>query len=70
VLTCFNLWYNIKSTGREKRKGWTGMMLGNFSVERMEERLGIKFPKDLVVFMNANRQENANNIEEGGMALF
>jgi Mg2+/Co2+ transporter CorB len=38
------------------------IMLGNFSVADMEERLGIKLPEEKAKELNAMRYENANNI--------
>lgn len=46
------------------------IMLGNLSVEKIEERLGIKFPDELVDFMKKNHQSRANNIAKGKWHCF
>jgi len=46
------------------------MMLGNLSVEQIERRLGIEFPKDIKEFMNDSHQPNAENIAEGKWHCF
>lgn len=38
------------------------MMLGNMSVKDMEARAGVKFPDELIEYMNLRRQEHATNI--------
>ena len=46
------------------------MMLGNLSVEQMESRLGIEFPKDVKDFMLKTRQLEAENIQKGKWHCF
>jgi hypothetical protein len=46
------------------------MMLGNFSVEKMEERLNVQFPQECRDFLNASRQEMANDIVPGKWHCF
>lgn len=38
------------------------IMLGNLSVNQIESRLGIEFPKDIQEFMNDTHQANAGNV--------
>jgi hypothetical protein len=38
------------------------MMLGNLSVEQMEERLGIKFPTELVEYLSTRHQDRAEHL--------
>ena len=45
-------------------------MLGNQSVTQIEERIGIKFPKDIKEFMEQTRQHEADNIAEGKWHCF
>lgn len=47
-----------------------GFMLGNLSVEEMEKRLGVKFPRECVEFMNGCRQHEANKIGVGKWHCF
>ena len=45
-------------------------MLGNQSVTQIEERIGIKFPKDIKEFMEQTRQHEADNVAEGKWHCF
>ena len=38
------------------------LMFGNLSIEQMENRLGIEFPKNLKAWMKGTRQMEVNNI--------
>ncbi len=44
--------------------------LGDLSVEQMEERLGISFPKEIKDFMKKSRQHTASNIAKGKWHCF
>jgi len=46
------------------------MMLGNQSIDQIEERIGIKFPANIRIFMEKTRQNNANNIKKGKWHCF
>lgn len=46
------------------------IMLGNLSVSEIEARLGIKFPQDIVDFMNKNHQASAQNVLPGKWHCF
>ena len=46
------------------------MMLGNLSVEQVEKRLGIEFPKDIREFMNDTHQPQAENVAVGKWHCF
>ena len=46
------------------------MMLGNLSVEQIEERLGIEFPEEIRELMNNTRQLEAQNIAKGKWHCF
>lgn len=46
------------------------MMLGNLSVQQIEERLGIEFPEDIRRFMKETRQQEAENIKKGKWHCF
>ena len=41
------------------------VFLGNLDIEEMEKRAGVKFPPELVDFMESRKQEIASNIEPG-----
>lgn len=38
------------------------LLLGNLSIEQMQERLGITFPSDLVTYLSDKRQANAGQL--------
>ncbi len=46
------------------------MMLGNLTVEEIENRLGIEFPKETKEFMRMNWQLEANDIKPGKWHCF
>ena len=46
------------------------LRLGNLSVNQIEKRLGIEFPKDIKEFMNKTHQSNASNIVVGKWHCF
>lgn len=46
------------------------VMLGNLSVDQIENRLGIKFPNDVKFFMVENHQNGAANIKKGKWHCF
>jgi hypothetical protein len=46
------------------------IMLGNLSVEEIEQRIGINFPEDIKKYMEENRQENASRIAKGKWHCF
>ena len=46
------------------------IFLGNLSVEEIEKRSGVNFPKDLVNFMKSRRQEKASHVEPGKWHCF
>lgn len=46
------------------------IMLGNLSVEQIEERLGIEFPQEIRDFMKVNHQPAASNIAKGKWHCF
>jgi len=47
------------------------MMLGNLDIKRIEERLGVEFPDELIKIMSACRQENVSvKIEDGKWHCF
>lgn len=46
------------------------IMLGNLSVNQIEERLGIEFPQDIRDFMQKNHQSSANDIAKGKWHCF
>jgi len=41
------------------------ILLGNLSIEQMENRTGVKFPDDLIQYMSPRRQHEAANVKEG-----
>jgi len=43
---------------------------GNLSIEEIEEKTGIKFPKDLKEYMAPRRQMEASNIKPGKWHCF
>ena len=45
-------------------------MLGNLSVNKIEERLGIEFPEEVRTFMNETNQSGATNIAKGKWHCF
>lgn len=47
-----------------------GFMLGDLTVEQMEKRLGIEFPKEIQDFMKENHQDNASNVKPGKWHCF
>ena len=47
-----------------------GFLLGNLNIQEMENRMGIKFPKKLVDFMESRRQQRAFNIAPGKWHCF
>jgi len=53
------------SFGEEKQTFYGGiiMMLGNYDIGRIQERLGITLSQKEVDFFNSTNQQNANNIE-------
>lgn len=46
------------------------IMLGNLSVNQIEERTGVTFPNEVKEWMNECRQENASNIAKGKWHCF
>lgn len=46
------------------------MMLGNLTIEQIEERIGINFTEEIRNFMKENHQEEANNIKNGKWHCF
>ena len=46
------------------------IMLGNLSVNQIEERLGIEFPQDIRDFMQKNHQSSANDVAKGKWHCF
>ena len=46
------------------------IMLGNLSVNQIENRLGITFPKDIKEFMENTHQDKAGNIAIGKWHCF
>ena len=46
------------------------IMLGNLSVNQIEQRLGIDFPKEIKEFMEQTHQASANNVAEGKWHCF
>jgi hypothetical protein len=47
-----------------------GIMLGNLTVEEMQRRSGVEFPSDLIAFMGARHQSEAQNIQPGKWHCF
>lgn len=47
-----------------------GFMLGNLSIEEMQEKAGVKFPDALVAYMSDRRQQEAADIEPGKWHCF
>ena len=45
-------------------------MLGNLSVNKIEERLGIEFPEEIKEFMRQTHQPEANHIQKGKWHCF
>ena len=41
------------------------MMLGNLSIEEIESRSGVKFPDELISYMESRRQQKAENVQKG-----
>lgn len=46
------------------------IMLGNLTVSKIEERLGIQFPEEIREFMKKNHQPEANNTAKGKWHCF
>ena len=46
------------------------ILLGNLNIEVMEARMGIKFPKELVDFMENRKQDKASDIAPGKWHCF
>lgn len=46
------------------------IMLGNLSVSKIEERLGIDFPQDIRDFMKDTHESNASSIGKGKWHCF
>ena len=46
------------------------IFLGNLSIEEMESRVGVKFPKGLVEYMSSRKQNNASNVKPGKWHCF
>ena len=47
-----------------------GIMLGDLTVEQIEERIGFKFPDEIRAFMKDNHQAIAQNIKKGKWHCF
>lgn len=45
-------------------------MLGNLSVDQMQRRSGVKFPPELIEYMNGRHQADAENIKAGKWHCF
>jgi len=48
----------------------SGIMLGNLTVEQIENRIGIDFPDKIKIFMKENNQDEASNIKKGKWHCF
>ena len=46
------------------------VMLGNVSVDEMQNRTGIDFPDELIEFMDGTREHSANNVKHGQWHCF
>lgn len=46
------------------------MMLGNLTLDEMQKRAGVTFPKELVDYMKPRKQEEANNVKAGKWHCF
>lgn len=46
------------------------IMLGNLSVDQIEDRLGIGFPEEIKMFMEENCQHETGNIKKGKWHCF
>jgi len=46
------------------------IMLGNQSIEQIENRTGIKFPDKIKEYMEENHQHSASNIQKGKWHCF
>ena len=44
--------------------------LGNLSIEEIESRSGVKFPKELIDYMEPRKQNNASNVKAGEWHCF
>ena len=47
-----------------------GIMLGDLSVDEMQQRAGIEFPIELIDYMKARHQSEAENIKSGKWHCF
>lgn len=47
-----------------------GIMLGNMSVQEIEERAGVQFPEELKTYMAERQQQRASNVEPGKWHCF
>lgn len=45
-------------------------MLGNLTIDEMQKRAGVTFPKELVEYMEPRKQEEASNIKAGKWHCF
>lgn len=46
------------------------IMLGNLSIEEIENRSGVKFPEELVEYMELRRQQKAEGVKAGQWHCF
>lgn len=47
-----------------------GVMLGNLSIDEMQQRSGIEFPVELIEYMKDRHQPEAENIKRGKWHCF
>lgn len=60
---------NLPDCAKDKR-GREMIMLGNLTIDDMENRLGIQFPEDMRIFLRNTKQEEASNISSGKWHCF
>lgn len=46
------------------------ILLGNLNIDEIEKRSGVKFPKELVDYMEPRKQDNASNVKPGKWHCF
>jgi len=46
------------------------IFLGNLDIRKIENRTGVKFPKELIDYMNSRKQDRASNVKPGKWHCF
>ena len=46
------------------------IMLGNLTIEEIQQRAGVEFPPELIEFMKENHQPSADNVKTGKWHCF